>query len=601
MQIAQIVPKVRTQREAIFDYAIPPELLPQIKIGVLVEVPFHGRKIEGIVIDIKRSSSIPNLKKISLIIDPEPVIDKLHLELAKWMSDYYLAPLGKTLFENIVPPAKRTIKKLSDKKFKAPLISSKINKNKFLLISDFSKRLDFYIEAIKKTIDRHQAVIIILPDLSLISFFTKHFKNPVSILHSGLTRTQRWLEFDKIRDSEVKIVIGSNSALFAPLSNIGLIIVDQEDNETYKNDRSPRFHLVKVAQKLSQLASANLVLGTVSPRIETYDEALKGQFKILKNLKPKTKISIIDMNGEKQSISVPLQNKIDEMLAQRKKVLLVLNRKGEGTKFSCQDCGWISRCEKCGLPLIPQKAEAVCFRCELQNQLPDSCPRCQSIQIKPMGLGTARLKKFASDLWPQTKIIQIEKKLDGQPLRQNWDIAITTAYALKFQFPPIGLVGLIDADHGLNFPDFHSAEKTFQNFFKFLKIGEWGIIQTHLPENYVISDLAKMDYDKFFLDELENRKKSNFPPFVSLIRLLYKDSDESVARQKSQRVYNFLISHYSSQMTILGPSPAFIKKERGRYRYQIILKLKKRSKILDDFLWTLPGEWIIDVDPISLL
>jgi len=607
MQIAQIVPKVRTLNTAVFDYAIPPEILPMIKPGILVEIPFHGRKIEGVVIGLKRSSQISDLKSLISIVDPEPVVDKIHIELAKWMTDYYLAPLGKTLFENIVPPAKRIIKKSNNyiTFYPAAQKVEKKESKKYLIVSNFPSRLRFYLKAIEKTLSRSQSAIIIVPDLSIIPYFTKQLTKPVSVLHSGLTRTQRWLEWDKIRAGKIKIIIGSTSTLFAPAQNLGLIIIDQEENETYKNDRSPRFQAIKVAEKLVEFSGANLILGSITPRLETFWQALKGKYKILKQDPSRSnKISIIDMNFEKQSISVPLQNRIDEMIKNKKKTLLILNRKGEGTKFSCPDCGWISLCEKCGLPLIPQKSENVCFRCEKTFEIPENCPKCQSIRLKPMGLGTTRLKKFAADFWPEAKVVQIEKDLDGANLRQNWDITIATSYALKFQFPSIGLVGIIDADQGLNFPDFHSAEKTFQIFYKFLKIGERGIIQTHLPENYVISDLAKLDYDKFFLDELENRKKSQFPPFVQLIRLLYKNEDESVCKEETQRIYhdlNKLITDDRLPITILGPSPAFIKKERNKFRYQIIIKLKKRNQGLNNFLLTLPKGWIVDVDPVNLL
>ena len=606
MQIAQIVPKSRTTKEGIFDYAIPPELLPMIKIGILVEVPFHGRKIKGLIIRLKPKSQISNLKSIIDVIDPMPVIDEVHINLAKWMSEYYLSPLGKTLFEMIVPSAKRTIQRLSQNQNYTSRSARAYYKGyfsgkKYIIVSDFKNRLNFYLKAIEKTLKQNRSVIILVPDLSLVRYFTKDIKIPVSILHASLTLTQRWLAWNKIRNGEIKIVIGSTSALFAPVQNLGLLIIDQEENETYKNDRSPRFHVVSVAEKLAELSKANLIIGTITPRIETYNKALEGNYQILKKLKDASDISTVNMNFEKQAISMPLQKKIDEVLKEKKKVLLVLNRKGEGTKFSCPDCSWVALCKKCGLPLVPQKVNNVCFRCEKEYQFPEACPKCQNVHLKPMGLGTIRLKKFVADFWPDAKIVQIEKDVDINILYQDWDIAISTSFGLKFNLPKIGLVGIVDADQELNFPDFHSAEKTFQTFYKFLRIGEQGIIQTHLPENYVFSNLASLDYEKFFLDEIENRRKSQFPPFVQLIRLLYKNTSESVVKEETQRVFDQLLTFNFQLSTILGPSPAFFKKERNKFRYQIILKLKKRSKELNDYLRTLPKDWIIDVDPIDLL
>ena len=487
---------------------------------------------------------------------------------------------------------------------------------KYLIIGDFSARLKFYLAAIQKTLTKNESIIILVPDLSLISYFTRYFKNPYSILHAGMTKTQRWLEWNKIRRGDVKVVIGSQSALFAPSRNLGLIIIDQEENETYKNDRSPRFHAVRVAEELSRLAKANLVLGSISPRVETYHRAIQGKYQIFKKSSEAPKnITIVDMNSEKYVISNTLEKEIENTLNQKQKILLVLNRKGEGTKFSCADCGWIALCEKCGLPLIPQKAENVCFRCEKNYPPQTTCPKCHGVHLKPMGLGTTRLKKFLSDLFPKAKIIQIEKKIDGATSKNDWDIAITTSYGLKFNWSKINLVGIIDADQGLNFPDFNSPQKTFGNLYKFLRIGEREIIQTHLPaspaggpENYVIRSLGQLNYENFFLEELAQRRKYSFPPYTHLVRLLFKDTDEEKVKKETQRIYkllSILITDNRLPITISLPHPAFIRQERGKFRYQIILKIKnwklKIPQDLKNLLRSLNKGWIVDVDPVNLL
>jgi len=615
MQIVQVVPNVRTQKEAIFDYSIPPELLPMIKVGILVEIPFHGRKIEGIIVNIKRSSNIFKLKEILKIIDSSPVVDNVHIKLAEWISDYYLSPLGKTLFENIVPPAKRTIKKGGDYHVRYLSKSAGADNNrqffskkylkKYLLTADFPTRLKYYLVAIKRTISQNKAVIILIPDLSFIPYFTKYIKNPIGILHAGMTKTQRWLEWDKIRRGEVNIVIGSQSALFAPAVNLGLIIIDQEENETYKNDRSPRFHAVGVAQKLSDLTDANLILGSLVPKIETYYQATQGKFRILrKAIIQKSNISIVDMNSEKYVISNTLEKEIENTLLNKTRTLLVLNRKGEGTKFSCADCGWMAMCEKCGLPLVPQKTDNVCFRCEKTYLQPASCPKCRSIKLRPMGLGTIRLKKFINDLFPKAKVIQVEKDIDGRLMRSDWDIAITTTYGLKFGWSKIRLVGIIDADQGLNFPDFNSPQKSFQTLFKFLRIGERGIVQTHLPENYIISTLARLDYERFFLDEIIQRRKYGFPPFTHLVRLLFKSVDNEKVLKETARIYQPLITNHFPLTTISPPHACFIQKERGKYRWQIVIKSSEHIShfsSLISIIRSLPKGWIVDVDPVNLL
>jgi len=202
------------------------------------------------------------------------------------------------------------------------------------------------------------------------------------------------------------------------------------------------------------------------------------------------------------------------------------------------------------------------------------------------------------------KIIQVEKEIHGPTARNDWDIAITTVYGLKFNWPKIGLVGIIDADQGLNFPDFSSPEKTFQVLYKFLRIGERGIIQTHLPENYVIRSLAQLNYEKFFLEELVQRRKYSFPPYTHLVRLIYKNPDKEKAVEETQRIYKLLSAVSNKQYAISQPYPCFIEKERNKYRYQIVIKsshLTSRISHFENIIRSLPKGWIIDVDPVNLL
>lgn len=599
MQIAKVVPKVRTRGEGIFDYAIPPQILPDIKVGILVLVPFHGRKIEGIIVDIKRFSPISHLSSLISIIDPIPVVDTAHIGLARWMADYYLTDLSKTLFEMIVPPAKRILKKQSDVVLDIQKKSPNQSAKKYLIVADFKERLKFYLQAIQKTLSRGQQVIILVPDLSLIPYFTKYLKNKVAILHAAMTRTERWLEWDRIRRGDSDIVIGSNSALFAPVKNLGLVIIDQEENETYKSGQAPRYHAVLVAEELARLTAARLVMGSLTPRIETYYSATNGKYLFPKIVQAQG-ISIVDMNFERQVFSLPLQQKIEESLNQKQKIILVLNRKGEGSQLRCIDCNWVYQCPQCHLPLIPTNDKVACFNCEKNFNTVDQCPKCQSFQLKAMGLTTKKLEKFAHNFWPGSKIIRIEK--DGAIVKKDFDIAIATNFALKFNLPKIGLVSIIDADQGLNFPDFRAAEKTFQSLYKFLRLAKEGIIQTHLPENSIVKALADLNYEKFFIEEITNRQKSQFPPFTSLIRLLYRNNDEKIADQEAQKVAKMLISHYSSLVAILGPSAPHITLKRGYYYQQIIIKFPKElPEGLKIFLKTLPKGWVLDRDPYDLI
>lgn len=588
MQIAKIVPKVRTASEGIFDYDIPPELLPQIKVGILVQVPFHGRKIEGIIIEIKRSSKIENLKKIIKIINPNPMIDDVHLKLAQWMSDYYLEPFSKTLFENTIPPAIRMIKKSSidDKAIDNTSIDNHRPQN-FLVISSFQNRIKFYLKKINETLKQKKQIIILVPDLSNIYYFKKYLPNDTAIFYANMTRTERFNLWQKVAEEKSPVVLGSISALFAPVKNLGLVIVDQEEAESYKNDRSPRFHAITTAQYLTKLTNSNLIIGSIAPRLETFFRAKHEKYQILSAKTPKIPdISIVDMNSEKEILSFPLKEKITKYLKLKQKILLVLNRKDEKGRFICADCGYKN--------IFP---------------IPKTCPKCQSINLKQFGLSIGRLKKIVEKNYPEAKVAicaaigewKAEKNYNF--LLKNWDIVIATSFVLKFSLPKIALVGIMDADQGLNLPDFRINEKTFNNLYKFIKIGIDAIVQTHNPESSVISALADLSYDKFIRSEILLRKKTNFPPFCHLINLIYKSIDEKKAKSENQKVYEKLRKIIPKNIEILGPSPAYFTKVRNYFRYQIVLKVPIDTSIpgdIKDILLNLHN-WIVNIDPIELL
>lgn len=602
MQIAKIVPKISTSKVSVFDYEILPEQLVDIKIGVLVLIPFHGRKIEGVIVEIKKTSKLQHLKPIIKIMDPIPVIDKNHLELARWMANYYLAPLGKTIFSAIVPPAIRSIRNAQHFFAKTIIIKRKQTKN-YLLVADFATRLKFYKQALKQTLANNLSAIILVPDLTLIPFF--QLKDAV-LLHAGLSKSARWQAWDKIRSGNVKIVIGSQSALFSPVNNLGLVIIDQEENETYKNDRVPRFLASTTALRLGKICHADVILGSVMPTLDSFVLAKENKL-ILKQQHKNSiiPITIIDLNTQKNFWGDVLESRIRKNLLNQKKTLLFLDRKGEGIKYTCFDCNWVFTCPRCDIPLIPfnQNASVHCFRCDKNYPIPLKCPNCQSQNLKPLGITTGWIAKNIKNLFPKARIIRIESKTNNNPFKNNWDIAIATSFALKFRFPQIDLVAILDADQGLAIPDFRSSEKTFRKLYKFLKISKNGLIQTHFPSSPRINALAKLDYEAFFSYEYATRKKYLFPPQCNLIRLVYKNSDEEKAISESQKVYqNLTALDLTKDVIISPPSQAFASKKNDYYRYQIIIKFQaKRSDKLARYLISLSQGWQVDVDPQNLV
>ena len=602
MQIAQVVPKVKTRGAGIFDYAIPPQLLPMIKIGLLVEVPFRGRKIEGIIVDIKKSSQIQNLKPIISVVDPEPVVDLIHTELAKWMSTYYITDFAKTLFENVVPPAIRTIKKLEANKSTDVLTPKKQSPRQYLIMGDFTDRLKFYEKIINKNLSFKKQIIILVPDIILAQKFLFFDAKNTMTLHSNLTKTERWTVWNKIRRNEAKIIIGSNSALFSPVKNLGLIIVEHEESETYKNDQSPRFNVTTVAEKLAKISGADLIISSTAPSIASIYKAKEKKifYKIKEKNEPE--ISIVNMNFEKSFLSLTLQDAINTNLENKQKTILLVNRRGEGSKTTCLDCNWVLNCPNCTLPLTPFEKTAHCANCEKILPLPSQCPNCHGLNLKNMGLTTSKVEKRISQLWPGTKVIRIEKDHEAD-LNSNWDIAVATTYIQKFDIPQVSLATIVDADQNQNIVGFRSSEKSFQSFYQFLKSGSKGIIQTHLPESNFIKNLAQLNYEGFYQTEIYNRQKFFYPPFKNLVKIIFRDSSEDLCVNETKKIYaaiKKIIDKSTNDYQIMGPTPMKNIQKRGLFLYQIILKFSRRLPELDLYLKSLGRGWIIDVDPFDI-
>lgn len=601
MQIACVALNIKTSKEAVFDYAILPSDLALIKIGVLVLVPFHNRKILGVIIDLKPRSKILNLKTIIKIVDPTPVIDDEHIKLSLWISKYYLSSFGKTLFLNIPPPAMRSIisHNKNDQNDSQKSIKSSSMRGS-LVFDDFQARMKIYRRRIYQTLTKNQSVLILIPDLDLL----KYFEFPGMIqLHAELNRTERWKNWDKIRSTNRSIVvIGSQSALFAPINNLGLIIIDQEENSTYKNDREPRYFAKDVALQLAKLSGAEVMLGSACPSIESYFQFQNRL--ISRDTFIQRSISIVDMNFSKTLISPTLEEQIHQNLSKQIKIVLFLDRKGEGIKFICSDCSWFFSCPSCHTPLIPDKVRSHCWRCQKEFVPPTKCPACCGVNLKITGATTSWLEKRIQKLFPKARLIRLENDSKIDPMRTNWDIAIATSFALKFRFPPISLVGIIDADLALSFPDFRSLTISFTKQYKFLKLAKQGIIQTHLPQSSHIKALARLNYGDFYKDELSVRKKFNFPPICKIIRIIYKNNSREVAEKETQKMSMQLkeVFKNNDKIFISDNSPTFIQQKNKYFYWQIIIKIAgARPKKIEEILLTLGKGWVVDVDPIEML
>ena len=652
MQYANVVPDIKTDLTSqSFTYAIPPELLPKIKVGSLVLIPFGKRKIAGIITKITKTGvkgMQKEIKQIAQIINPEPVINEQHLKLAEWLSKYYFAPLSQCLFEMFPLPPKRK------GHGKQKLITAQTP-----LPPIFAKLYAALAALCNNALAKDKQVIILFSEARWAKIFlpslAKRFDR-VIFYHTELNKTQRYNAWQEIKQGKINIVCGSRLALFAPLSRLGLIIIIDEESNAYKNDRSPRYNAKTVALKLAEISGAKLVLLSPTPSIEShYQYSTKARYKksnrvylIRRSLIPlyHPSITLIDMKNELRKgnsslLSETLQKKLQDVYKAGKKAILFDNRRGAASYIFCRNCGYVLKCPNCDLPLTyhlntPSLDQLVCHHCSFRTKLISLCPNCQSIDFKFWGLGTQRIEAEIKKMFIKPNILRIDKDLRSSPafanatedgrssvINSEYDFIIGTQKLLSHWFEPVDLVAVASIDNLLNLPDLNSSHRVYSIItrLKSLSLNSF-YLQTYHPENFVIRSALQGNWEKFLQDELENRRKLNLPPFTKLIRIICQHKNEEKCKKDikiAAEKLNSIITRYQSSppamlrkamradITILGPSPCFYSKIRGKYRFQLIIKVPDKGRgrnipaPIINFLKTLPRNWLIDVDPVTLL
>lgn len=502
-----------------------------------------------------------------------------------------------------------------------------------------SGKTEVYIDVVKKVLKLGKSAIILVPEISLTPQITARFKavfkTDVAILHSSLSDGQRYDEFRKIAKGEVNVVIGARSAVFAPLKNIGVIIIDEEHSESYKQENNPRYNTLDIATERSKYHKCPVVLASATPTIVTYARAVTGYYDYAElpkrvNERPLPKVTIVDMKGEIKKgngiICDLLKEKIAEKLSKKQQVMLLLNRRGYSNYLTCQNCGYTFKCPNCDITLTYHKTSGMlrCHYCGYAESKKDVCPGCKEKAIKQIGVGTQRLEETLKSLFKDAKVLRMDADTTGKKGAHHkiinefnsgaYDVLVGTQMIAKgLNFPNVTLVGVINADSSLNIPNFTSSERTFDLIDQVVgragrkdKEGE-AIVQTFNPEHYSIVCAKNHDYKTFFKKEMAIRKKLNYPPycFITLIKISSKDFNYGIGEAK--KISDFLKRKLRSQTTILGPSMANILKINNNYNFQVILKYKKDDKLypsLNELLKIYEGNGKVkvefDFNPINL-
>lgn len=501
-----------------------------------------------------------------------------------------------------------------------------------------SGKTEVYMNIIKEVINRGMQAIMLVPEISLtpqiVSRFRQRFNNEVAVLHSGLSDGERYDEYRKIKKGLVKIVVGARSAIFSPFQNLGVIIIDEEQVTSYKQENNPKYHTRDVALFRCKYHNCPLVLGSATPSLESYARAKKEVYRLLTlnkraNNKLMPEIRIVDMKKEIRNnyhnISLELENAIKEKLDKKEQIIILLNRRGYSSMLTCKDCGEVIKCPNCDISLTYHKTSNTlrCHYCGYGTKVQDTCPSCYGRSLTMYGLGTEKLeeelvKKFNArvvrmDL-DTTTSKKAHSKIIKDFLEQKYDILVGTQMIAKgLDFPNVTLVGVINADASLNIPDFRSSEYTYQLLSQVS--GRSGrdkkegivIIQTLNPEHYSIKYAKDHDYDGFFNYEMRIRKKLGYPPYYYLTLIKILSRDYQLCMKEANKVGEFLRKNLPSDVIVLGPSIASTFKVNNIYHFQCIIKYKKEDDI-KEVLRTIDNIYKVntkvriemDIDPVRL-
>ncbi|GAF19609.1 LOW QUALITY PROTEIN: helicase PriA [Bacillus sp. JCM 19046] len=475
-----------------------------------------------------------------------------------------------------------------------------------------SGKTELYLQAISAVLAKIKKRLCLVPEISLtpqmVTRFKARFGELVAIMHSGLSNGEKYDEWRKIHRKEVKVVVGARSAVFAPFTNIGIIIIDEEHETSYKQEETPRYHTRDVAQYRGERHRAPVILGSATPSIESYARAKKGVYQLLSltervNGRPLPDVEVVDMreelrNGNRSMFSLALTEAIRDRLEKKQQTVLFLNRRGYSTFVMCRDCGYVASCNHCDISYTyHRKGNSLkCHYCGDEQPMPETCSECGSDHIRFFGSGTQKVEEELAKQFPEARVIRMDvdttrKKGAHKQLLDAFgqgkaDILLGTQMIAKgLDFPKITLVGVLAADSMLHIPDFRSAERTFQLLEQVA--GRAGrdvlrgevLVQSYTPEHYSIQLVKEHDYEQFVAKEMQSRKIGGYPPYYFMALLTISDTELASVMQTSQKITRFLKESLSDKAIVLGPSVSPIARIKDRYRYQCVIKYRQEPKL----------------------
>jgi len=654
-EVAFNIPLERT-----FHYLIPQALQGILAPGMRVLAPFGPRERLGFVLKVLSRSPIKELKAIRRVVDPRPVIAGQRWQLASWLSDTYYCSLGEALAAMVpsslrltdaprMPPShdegKQEHLELSPSQRRvmdviAAAVHAKCAQTIVLHGVTGSGKTELYLQAIDLVLRQGRGAICLVPEISLtpqtIDRFQERFGDQVAVWHSRLTARQRSEAWQRLERGEARIVIGARSAVFAPVESVGVIILDEEHEPTYKQEDTPRYHAREVARARAKLSGAVVLLGSATPSVESYYAAAKGTDQLVTlpervEGRELPKVEIIDMREQltrrhrMAPLSDRLQRSIQEAVERDEQVMLLLNRRGFSRIVQCPTCAVVVRCRRCSVPLIfhAARGELVCHYCNFHQPPEEICGECRKGYLRFRGTGTERVESELHRLFPAQSIARMDadttkrrgshrQLYEAFKARQVIMLVGTQMIAKGLDFPQVTLVGVVSADTALNLPDFRAGERTFDLLTQVAGRAGRGerpgrvLIQTYCPTHYAIEAARHHDYQRFYAEEIRMRRRLTLPPFARLIELtLHGSSRQRVAEAAGALAAALKGTAGRRRLTLLGPAPHRIPRLRRTYRMCVVLKGRSLSSMTAVLRRTLqPGRRFrgmpvtVDVDPL---
>ena len=641
-----------------YTYAVPEGV--DVVPGHRVTVPFGRRTSYGFVVSLATEDPGVETKPIAAA-GAEPLLLPHQVALARMVADHYWVPLIECIRAMLPPRVRGTGSTGSGSSTRQRRHTRLLElatgpatpEDRFTLTAEQEAALDViganavtllhgaiasgktevYLAAAERALAEGLRVMLLVPDISLTPQLVQRVRSrldaDVAVLHTQLTELERAQQWWRVRRGEAQIVLGSRSAVFAPVPRLGLICLDEEGSAAYKQDRTPRYETGWVARRLASLTGARLVAGSATPSVATYHEAATGEI-ALATMAHRVRgrdadVELVDMRdeaaeGNRQPLSRRLVEVVTRTLENEEQTILYLNRRGLATFVMCRDCGRSVQCLGCSVALVQHQEidGLVCHYCGYARAMPSVCDFCGSRNIRGLGMGTQRLEGLVKKTWPQARVLRLDSDVARGPdayfrvweafSERRVDILVGTQLVARgLDLPAVTCVGVVDADLPLHFPDYRSAETTFSLVVQVAgRAGRDGrpstvVVQTSNPEHYSLRCAASGDYAGFFEAELPARKAFVFPPFAQLAVLTRSDREDAKAaasaREAAEAIASGVLKDGIEGIRIMGPSPAFIHRLRGEYRWQVTLKglgLERARHLAPH-----GKDWSYDIDPVT--